>query len=442
MHTMQLPAIPAGVMITNNTNLEAQMRTLADKAAAIQAAAAAEGRVFTSEEVTEIETLLAQFHQCEEQIEAHQKAEEALGHMVRGGQSRGRQTTPEGPGSTRVQAQPGSGIVVGETAEGKQIRAYAPHEPIAEWRQSHHDFSFQDWIRAVYSGDWSKMPRNQMSEQVGADGGWLVPGPLAAQTIEMVRNKMMVLKAGALTVPMDSNTLTFAKQSSDIVAHWRGELQPIVPSKPTIDKVTFVAHVVAGITILSEELIQDAPNAGAIVQSSLAAALALAVDAAALTGDGVGKPTGCTVATGVQKLTGIGAITHWGKFIEANGLLVSSNFQPTALVLNGPTYAVIDGFAVPVENQPLLPPPSWATYQHLVSNQLPEVSNTSTAVLGDFTQYWFGMRQQLVIEVQKTGTVGSTNLNTDLAVAIRAYLRVDGLPVRPEAFVSLEGITT
>jgi HK97 family phage major capsid protein len=168
-------------------NLKNALIETEDRAKAIRDAAESDQRPFTNEEQTELDKLFTQFDAVKNQLEGQEKAEATLSRISipRG---TGRRTTPEGPDNrgrmqsvdpdnrgTFARAVDGTGLVVGEDVEGRQIRAYAPKERVAEFHREKEEFSFQNWIRAAYSGDWSKLPRNAMSEQSGADGGFMIP---------------------------------------------------------------------------------------------------------------------------------------------------------------------------------------------------------------------------------------------------------------------------
>jgi HK97 family phage major capsid protein len=407
----------------------------------------AERRDMTESETTQFNALYSQYLTNEQEILNAKHGNE---------QGSGRKTSPEPPrGSMRGDFQAplsmrgdlvtaGDRIVLGKAKDGKQIRGYRPNEPLP-FHGKPVGYSFGDWARASYSGDYSKIRAaagDVQQEGVGSDGGFLVPTQFSQQLVELARARAQVLNAGAVVIPTTSNEIEFAKQETDPTAHWRGELQSITPSEATFSKVVFHSHSLAAIVTMSEELLMDSPNAGEVLQQALGQALGLKLDQAFLSGDGVGKPLGILTASGVQSVTVGGALSAYSKFSEAWGKILNANFTPNALLLNALTAAKLDALA-DTTLQPLQPPPSWNLYSHLVTNQLTETASASDAILGDFSNYWVAMRTDGVrIEFDRSGTVGGINAFSDLAVHIRCWLRADGQPVRPAAFVKLTNITT
>lgn len=373
-------------------------------------------------------------------------------------QGTGRRTTAQGPNDidysatefpfARAQRRetPSTGLILGKTKEGKIITGYRPNEslPVSGPQL---DYDLGMWARAAYSGDWASIRAQSQTEGVGADGGFLVPPRLSQSVIEFIRNQASVIRAGAITTVMDSSSLSFARQISDPTVGWRGELVALPASKITFDMVNFRAHSIGCTITLSEEIIMDAPNLTQILETALSAKMALAFDESFLLGDGVGKPLGVTVADGVQTLAAVGDLQSIGTggyspFSEAAGKLWAQNFTPTGLLYNGKTAWKVDDLK-DMENRPLQPNPSFNSYPKFVTNQLPEVANVSTAILADWSHYLIAMRTNGVrIDFSKDATVNNIPAFQNLAVQVRCWARLDGMPVRPNAFVLLPGILT
>ena len=132
----------------------------------------------------------------------------------------------------------------------------------------------------------------------------MIPTPLAADVIDLARNQTRVLQAGAITVPMATATLKYARLSQDASAVWTAEQADIALSAAAFDSVTFTAHKLAALVAIDNELLEDAANADATIQNSIAKALALALDYGGLYGSGVSpQPQGLhglvpTIASG------------------------------------------------------------------------------------------------------------------------------------------------
>jgi HK97 family phage major capsid protein len=200
-------------------------------------------------------------------------------------------------------------------------------------------------------------------------------------------------------------------------------------------------RLVCTITV-SEEIIMDAPNLTQILERALSEKMALAFDESFLTGTGVGMPLGVLVADGVQEVATVGALASYAKFSEAVGKLWEQNFEPTGILLNGRTAMKIDGLTDGDDN-PLRAPESWTNLTKYRTNQLLEVAGSSSAVVGDWSHYLVAMRTNGVrIEFNRAATVNNIPAFQNLAVHVRCWARIDGMPVRPNAFVKLTGITT
>jgi HK97 family phage major capsid protein len=71
--------------------------------------------------------------------------------------------------------------------------------------------------------------------------------------------------------------------------------------------------------------------------------------------------------------------------------------------------------------------------QRLITTSMPDTS----AIVGDFAQAVFGMREGITIEATRVGDTALKNAQ----VLIRGYARLDIGILRPKAFTRLVGIT-
>ena len=177
---------------------------------------------------------------------------------------------------------PGGGF----SSDDNEIRMLKPEEKLSEHVRSRSYGDGMDggdslnlgrFVKGVVTGNWKGAESEKRALQIGDDtlGGYLVPSPLALQIIDMARNASVVMKSGALTIPMESNTLDLAKILEDPTAYWRGENQTITPSDMSFGKLTLRARTLAALVKVSVEVIEDAVNLDQIVSSALSQALAL-----------------------------------------------------------------------------------------------------------------------------------------------------------------------
>ena len=80
---------------------------------------------------------------------------------------------------------------------------------------------------------WIGKPISALSEGTDSAGGYTVPTVLSAQLIDMLRADSVVMAAGAQSVPMARDNLSFAKVASDPVPAFRAEAAAIAESDPT-----------------------------------------------------------------------------------------------------------------------------------------------------------------------------------------------------------------
>lgn len=308
------------------------------------------------------------------------------------------------------------------------------------------NLSIGRYVKGLVTGEWKGADREfkaAMSEGVLTGGGHLVPTPLSTRIIDLARNQTRVIQAGALTVPMDSQTLKLAKVSGDPTANWKAESASIVESDMTFEALTLTAKTLVAMCRMSVELLEDAQNIDQVVQSALSQALALELDRAALFGVDP-EPTGLYTTPGVQifdmGVNGL-ALANYNPFSFAVEMVQGVNGEANATIIAPRTAGAIDRL-VDTTEQPMLPPASFANLAKFSTNQIPvnlawgTAVNASVAFVGQWNQMLIGTRTNLVLEVSREAGTAFTNLE----VLVRAYLRADVQVAKPEQFVKIEGI--
>ncbi|MGD9608961.1 MAG: phage major capsid protein [Desulfovibrionaceae bacterium] len=311
------------------------------------------------------------------------------------------------------------------------------------------DLSLGRVLRGLVTGEWAGAEaekRAVMAEGTSSLGGVLIPTPLAAQVIDLARNQAVVFRAGASTVPMTANTLKMCKVTGDMSASWREENAAITASEMSFDSLSFTAKALAAICTISIELLEDAGNVNGLIENSIAQALALELDRAALFGSGVApEPLGLNGVTGVQSISmgdNGAALTGYSPFTLAMQKLYEKNAVPGAFVYSPRTWAALEGL-VDTTGQPLAAPASFASASKLVSNQIPNTltqgtaSNASSVFCGAWSNLMVGMRTSLTLEASR---VAGADAFSKMQVLIRAYLRADVQVARPDHFVKIVGV--
>lgn len=185
-------------------------------------------------------------------------------------------------------------------SNGNPVRVIGADERISNEEQR--GTALGDVVRAMVVGPRSEIEKRALSEGTNSAGGYTVPTPLASWFIDRLRARSAVIKAGALTVSMDSATLAIARLDTDPVIGWRAENAALASGDATFSRVLLTAKSLAGIVLLSRELLMDTVNAGQMIEQAIAKAMALEMDRAAIYGNGSGNsPTGIINISGINE---------------------------------------------------------------------------------------------------------------------------------------------
>jgi HK97 family phage major capsid protein len=163
----------------------------------------------------------------------------------------------------------------------------APREPVLSREQSVYDWlqtrgafdrypdeplSLQRYLRGMATGEWDGAEHERaLAEATVGAGGALVPAPLSARVIDLMRARTVVLRAGGVTVPMTSQTLALARLTGEGTPVWKTEGANITAADLTFDRVTFTARTLVRRVDLSVELFEDAdPSSEDVIARSFA----------------------------------------------------------------------------------------------------------------------------------------------------------------------------
>lgn len=298
-------------------------------------------------------------------------------------------------------------------------------------------------VKGMITGRWDNAINEQkiVSMNTNGDGNVLIPTPLSNQLIDMVRAQSVLNQAGMFTIPMDSSTLTVAKQTKDIATNWKVESAQITEGEPSFSPVKFTAKTLVGMCRVSIEMLEDAQNIGQLISNSLVQSLALNLDYAGILGTGTDPmPLGLYNREGITKQTVGAALENYKSISEAVTTILSANGKANSIIMNPRTYGELDNL-VDTLGQPLNAPQSYAGLANkLITTQIPtdqgEEKTDSFAIVGDFSKLWMGLRTNVVLEVSRQ----ASDVFGTLEYAVRAYLRADFQTVHDPHFVILDGI--
>lgn len=195
-------------------------------------------------------------------------------------------------------------------------------------------------VRAVATGDWRKYAPAEfkaLAENSNSGGGFLVPDALSSRLIDAARAASVTQRAGALTIPMTTETLTVAKVLTDPTFEVKVENEAFTGSDPTFGAINLTAHTFGTFVTLSRELAADAPNIEQIVELILSRALAAELDRQALQGSASAEWDGLTINGDIGSTSSVGAIA-WEDIATGVVDVQTNDYAPNAYVAS-PTIA-------------------------------------------------------------------------------------------------------
>src|SRR6266545_1282246 len=293
-----------------------------------------------------------------------------------------------------------------------------PDQPVEGWLQRSGQLgddrrpgtrpSFGRYLRAMIAGApfGEDAQQRALSEGTLTAGGHLVPTPLAARVIDLARNAMQVVRAGAVTVPMTSNTLKVPRLTGEGTPGWHAENAAITAADMTFDAVTFDAQTLTRLVVLSIELFEDAdPSADDVIARSFAAQIALEVDRAALRGSGTApEPRGVLNTSGITTTThgANGAvIANYDFWLDAVGAVRNANFEPNAHIQAPRSSTSLAKLKEATTNAYLTPPASMLPMLNTKQVPINLTVGTSTDCSELYTAQWnqlmLGIRTRLRI---------------------------------------------
>lgn len=278
---------------------------------------------------------------------------------------------------------------------------------------------------------------------IGSDpsGGYTVQGALSSSWIDLLRANMVLTRAGAMTVPMDSNTLTLARLTGDPAVSWHAENAALTATEPTFGDMTLTARTVCCLVKMSLELSQDSANIEDILQRSIVGAMATEIDRAGLVGV-VPSPGGVFELSGRNTVTSVGAPASWDFVVDGMYELMADNVPQEAIgamVAHPALWKKMRKLKTGItsDNTPLTMPAEVAALPKLWTTAAPlSGGTTAKAVIANWSDLLFGVRKGITVKV-----LNETYLGSNLQIAVLAYARVDFGATRHQSFCTLEGIT-
>ena len=142
-------------------------------------------------------------------------------------------------------------------------------------------------VKALYTKDSQTLATfKAMNEGTGSAGGFLVPEEFTAEVYRVVEDYGLVAKM-ATKFPMGSDTKNIPTVSSSVTGSYPGEATAGSASQPVLAQVQLIAKTWVGLSVMSNELLEDA-NVSVVnlLVELFAEAIAGELDNQGLTGSG------------------------------------------------------------------------------------------------------------------------------------------------------------
>lgn len=302
------------------------------------------------------------------------------------------------------------------------------------------------WLKA-----WANEDKDQeanrvfkaLNEGTSAEGGYLVPAPLANEVWRLLPDATVMRKIARI-IPMTSMTLALNALGAKPSAYWVGEYAQKTTTSADFDQKTLTANKLVCLLPITHELIADANiNIAQYVINLFVEAIAAQEDKAFFIGSGTGQPRGINAET--LSTVNAGATLNFDDIIDciytpSQGV---RNSKGAAFVGNAYAIQILrkvkdtngdyiwrDGGMFGGEVRKIGGPiGTLYGYPFYEQNDVPQ----KTIFFGDWKYYIIGDRQQLT--VSKTDEGGDAWRRD--ATEYKAVERVDGRAVIVNAFCKI-----
>ncbi len=161
-------------------------------------------------------------------------------------------------------------------------------------------------------------------------GGYTVATDLLSGSfIDMLRNTMSVMLAGATMLTDLNGNIAIPRQTGGATGYWVAENGDVTESTPTFDQVAMTPKTVGALVEYSRQfLLQSSLDAEAFVRGDIIKQLAIALDLAALNGTGAdGQPRGVMQTSGIGSVAGgtNGLAPAWSHIVKLETEVATDN---------------------------------------------------------------------------------------------------------------------
>jgi len=280
----------------------------------------------------------------------------------------------------------------------------------------------------------------------GPGGNVIATNLLEGQFIDLLREAMVVERAGARTLRGLVGNADIPQQSVASTAEWIAENGALSGSELEIDQVSLTPKHVGCLTEFSRNmLLQSTPDIESIIRRDFAAVIGRGIDNVALNGGGTSEPDGVISTTGVTELEVAdpdgGAISLAVTADMIGSLSASNAMAPGTFIINAATETaalkLLDGDSRPLglgtlfHGRPVL-------VTNLLASDLTKGSGTalSAAIFGAFEDLLIGWWSDFTVLVNPYAATPYSKGN----VQVRALATADVALRHTESFVFIDDV--
>ena len=281
-----------------------------------------------------------------------------------------------------------------------------------------------------------------------AGGDLIATDLLSGSFIDMLRNRLSIMNAGATFLPGLEGNIAIPRQTGGAAAFWLAENGEPSETSATFDQIALTPKTVGAYTEISRKLLQQSSiSTEQFVQNELIRVLALEIDRAALAGSGTNnQPLGLLNNNGIGSVEAgpDGGFPTWSNVVDLETAIADENadVENMRYVTNARVRGKLkktEAFAGTGERV-------WMSdntvngYPTIVSNQVPKNgtkgsgTELSTMLFGNFADLIIGMWGGLDLQVNPY------SLDKKGAIRITAFQDVDTVIRHPESFAAMRDI--
>lgn len=318
------------------------------------------------------------------------------------------------------------------------------------------------FINAVANKDVAGIKRvmgKAVIEGTDTAGGFLVPEEFTSELLRIVEDFGLVRK-NARTIPMSSNVRNIPRLASSVSVNWVDENTAGTESDPVFGNVQLTAKTLVGLTVVSNEMLQDSnPAIAPILLEIFAEAIAGEEDNQGLVGTGT-PFTGILGDANVVALSMASGDTTFGDVtVDYLRNLIA---QVKATVLNGAGFVMHrevwatvqtlkdgNGAYIATTTNPFVSGDATKAmdvvgtlfgYPVRLSDKMPSTTavDTKFIIFGNMKYLYLGDRQTVTFSTSDSATVGANNVFEQNASAVRVVERISLAVAEPNGFATLK----